>query len=51
MWAHGGLRSNVKSRMSGIPYALTSPIHPLEMSLDHGHYPPTTQTHMEGFKI
>jgi hypothetical protein len=33
MWAHGGLGSNVKTRTSGIPYALTSPIHPLEVYL------------------
>ncbi len=51
MWAHGGLGSNVKTRMNGIPCALTSPIHPLEVYLDHGHCPPTTQTHVKGLKI
>jgi hypothetical protein len=51
MWAHGGLGSNVKTRMNEIPCALTSPIDPLEVYLDHGHYPPTTQTRVEGLKI
>jgi len=40
-----------KLEQLGPPMALTLPIHYLEVHLGHGHYPPTTQVHVEGLKI
>jgi hypothetical protein len=48
---HGGYALMEKLKCLASPMGLTSPIHHLEVHPSHGHYPPTTQVHVENLKI